>query len=441
MTWLLRAIVFFSVLLVPTVSYASLWSTNESYSNIDTFNSGTYGGYQGIPVSGLTGTGGDLFYAQFYMGITDTTTEAGQFVLYNDQAGSGSPLDCVSANYTDLHAELGVPTNATTLGQGRVITVPMSGSQCTVGTNSGYSVRWVYNPSFDAKVIFGAINGGTDYWYAFYDSVPPSTPDSPDTEHTSFWSVVPYDESTPTTTVPSSVPLNALGWIQGWKADTKVTMEYISLYDLVNCPAVSPSLCAHTIYMPIENIFETDPPNFSFNVSSTTYEIGTAGTYQGTWKITQPSFSLFGIDFWTSTLTSTTTYFTIGAQTSFDVAYLATMNRSFGSTTATSTPSDCQIWKLSDCINYLFIPDPDGLAFVKFSQMKETLMRKPPFGYFAQISSALTNASTTTASTTPVGITVVASILSPLRTGLSLLLWFMLLLWIFHRIRKFEFQA
>jgi len=263
---------------------------------------------------------------------------------------------------------------------------------------------------------------------------------------TNFWSVSPYNGATVATSAPASPVFNGIGWMTGWKEGTTMNVSFIRVHDLFHCAGVSPSLCTTSASTPLLNLFNTDPPNFSFNATATTTPLSREGDYQITWSVQQPYLSLFGFNFFSKTLTSTTTYLTVGSSTAEDLLYRAISGTSFGSTTATSTPSDCNLFKIGDCVNLLFIPSADSLAFVKLSQIKDTLTRKPPLGYFAAMASLFGNATTSATSTIALstgifGSTIITDMLAPLRTGLSVLLWLILALWIFHRLRKWEFQA
>lgn len=87
-----------------------------------------------------------------------------------------------------------------------------------------------------------------------------------------------------------------------------------------------------------------------------------------------------------------------------------------------------------DVIVYLFFPDEATLS--QFGNLFETIKNKPPIGYFTQIKNLFSNLSTGTADLS-FTLTPFALILSPLRTGLEVILWFMLAFWLLHRFRQF----
>ena len=150
-------------------------------------------------------------------------------------------------------------------------------------------------------------------------------------------------------------------------------------------------------------------------------------------------FDLFSFGY--DILAEKVTHFTAGTTTP-----LTQMLYDTGQTTITATTTQAYLdsclplptyWNLNNCVTVLFVPTTRPNYQSSFSGISSRV----PFGYFTAIANLLQGATTTTASTTPTGIQVVATILSPLRTGLSLVIYFALGWWIFHRVRKFDFQA
>lgn len=90
---------------------------------------------------------------------------------------------------------------------------------------------------------------------------------------------------------------------------------------------------------------------------------------------------------------------------------------------------------LCNLYNFLFIPDPALLN--RFSNTWDNIKNKPPFGYFTVIKTNLDNLS--------IGTTTIAlglesgDFFGTIRTWFGYMLWFMLILWIFNRIRHFDF--
>ena len=88
-----------------------------------------------------------------------------------------------------------------------------------------------------------------------------------------------------------------------------------------------------------------------------------------------------------------------------------------------------------DVIVYLFFPNQDNLN--KFGDLWAKIQAKPPIGYFTATRSELANIGTGSASIT-FDTTAAAGIISPLRTGLIVLLWILFAFWIFHRLRNLD---
>lgn len=200
---------------------------------------------------------------------------------------------------------------------------------------------------------------------------------------------------------------------------------------------------------------------FNFRVPlglvSTTTQTFTTGTTspgvngEGVWRLTatlqRPTSilgfsSFFGLfNFGYSTIVSTSTQWTLGTSTALDATLSGLASQTFTATTTQIALNSCLpipgTWDMNNCVVALFVPQ----TAPNFSSTFGAIANKPPFGYFNQITTLINSATTTSASTTPVGMAVVATILAPLRLGLSLILWFLLLFWIFHRVRKFNFQT
>ena len=166
-----------------------------------------------------------------------------------------------------------------------------------------------------------------------------------------------------------------------------------------------------------------------------------------TTKLEKPSTflgfgSFFGLfEFGYDTLAYKKTTFTVGTTTQLGTILLGVGSQNFHATTTEAALDSClpipPWFNLNDCVQILFVPTtrPD------FESTFSTLSNKPPFGYFTSSLNILNGASTSAASTTPFGMAAISAILSPLRTGLALILWFALLLWIFNRVRHLDFQA
>jgi hypothetical protein len=87
----------------------------------------------------------------------------------------------------------------------------------------------------------------------------------------------------------------------------------------------------------------------------------------------------------------------------------------------------------------LFIPS-NGSVW-QFQALKTDLENKPPFGYFNSFREVIDNLSTSTASAIPFPDLSLANeqVFTPLKTGISWLLWFMFGFWGFDKFRNFKF--
>ena len=154
------------------------------------------------------------------------------------------------------------------------------------------------------------------------------------------------------------------------------------------------------------------------------------GLYNVTTLLTVPPFGQFP----GQTYDSTTTSFIVN-----ESAYLALQN-SRKNLAATTT---CSILNLSGCVQnalvYLFWPDQNSLG--AYTSFQSTLQAKAPAGYFLLIQKALTEATTSAAtSTIPWNANAINffadSPLADVRNGLAGLLWFFFLIEFWHRLRN-----
>jgi hypothetical protein len=209
--------------------------------------------------------------------------------------------------------------------------------------------------------------------------------------------------------------------------------------------AVDPGLIAQTFNFPL------DTSNVGFATLSTTTAPLAEGLYTMTTQIRKSSVlsnvvNFFGLQSFydPGVVVQQISHFTAGQLTPFDI-YVASSSGAFGAfggpgTTASTSASDCALFKLSSCLSYLFIPS--SATLYSYSLLGSTLAQKPPFGYFTQARQLLTSATTTSASTTLPLIAVVASTLfTPLDTIIGYLLWLALLIWVILRIARWEFQT
>lgn len=91
---------------------------------------------------------------------------------------------------------------------------------------------------------------------------------------------------------------------------------------------------------------------------------------------------------------------------------------------------------LNDVLKFLFVPKQN--VFDNFLGIFDLIKEKPPIGYFVLVTNSLTGLSTSTPVFSVEGMASVSSIFDPLKTGLSMILWFMFTFWIFRRIANLE---
>jgi len=88
-----------------------------------------------------------------------------------------------------------------------------------------------------------------------------------------------------------------------------------------------------------------------------------------------------------------------------------------------------------DVVVFLFFPDQANLE--RFGNLWDTIRLKPPIGYFTAVKDEFANIGIGTANIA-FDTTAAAGIITPLRTGIIVILWIMFAFWIFHRLRKLE---
>lgn len=88
-----------------------------------------------------------------------------------------------------------------------------------------------------------------------------------------------------------------------------------------------------------------------------------------------------------------------------------------------------------DVIVWLFFPDQANLD--RFGDLWDMIRLKPPIGYFTAVKDELALVGVGSASLT-FDTTAAAGIITPLRTGIIVLLWILFAFWIFHRLRHLE---
>jgi len=90
------------------------------------------------------------------------------------------------------------------------------------------------------------------------------------------------------------------------------------------------------------------------------------------------------------------------------------------------------------CNLYVSLFVPSDTALNQFSGLWDNIKNKPPFGYFVAISAAMSGIAVGTTTLAFAGISEI-SIFGTLRIVLMVLLWFLFVFWIFHRLRNFNF--
>ena len=109
--------------------------------------------------------------------------------------------------------------------------------------------------------------------------------------------------------------------------------------------------------------------------------------------------------------------------------------------TASTTNADFGIFGnyIRDVLIWLFKPSSSSIE--KFSGLKTIMETKAPFGYFVSIKNALSGFSTTTAPAFMLSSSSVITnnIFTPLKTGISWLLWIIFGFWLIRKISNFNF--
>ena len=128
---------------------------------------------------------------------------------------------------------------------------------------------------------------------------------------------------------------------------------------------------------------------------------------------------------------------------SFSVASLAGESAFISTSTMPNISIDCSggNWvsnSLCQVIIYLFIPSPNSLN--NFGTLMTELKPRAPIGYFYAIQTAMADLTSSSSPAISVDINqdFLDTIFTPIKTGLTIILWFMFGFWIFHRIKHFE---
>lgn len=88
---------------------------------------------------------------------------------------------------------------------------------------------------------------------------------------------------------------------------------------------------------------------------------------------------------------------------------------------------------------YLLMPKSSDLAH--FNGLFNNIKNKPPFGYFTAAQLAISGLATSTPAVMLAGISLLGVFFSPIRIGFTILIYFLAGLFIFNRLRHFNFQS
>lgn len=88
---------------------------------------------------------------------------------------------------------------------------------------------------------------------------------------------------------------------------------------------------------------------------------------------------------------------------------------------------------------YLLMPKNSDLT--QFNGLFNNIKNKPPFGYFTAAQLAISGLATSTPAIMLAGISLLGVFFSPIRIGFTLLIYFLAGLFIFNRLRHFNFQS
>lgn len=200
----------------------------------------------------------------------------------------------------------------------------------------------------------------------------------------------------------------------------KILIEYYDEY-------LSAVVGTHTILLP-DNFHGTNGFDYYQNLSSVgattlrTYFINSSTTEQYSFESC--------VQFPSTGYTSTTTQ-TINSCNPFS-KNLSTLflNPDF-------SMSDC----LGDAMSWLFTPTQAVMQ--SFIDIKDLIESKPPFGYFAIIKDSLDGINATGTATTSVDSIVLPdylknTVFTPIKTGLNVLIWFIVLVFLFNRLKHIQ---
>lgn len=166
---------------------------------------------------------------------------------------------------------------------------------------------------------------------------------------------------------------------------------------------------------------------FNTNASSTALQITkTNALTAGTWYAQATLYN------------STSTYSFLDTDA---VATTTVLNWNIGATPTSTIISSCDTQtgtvEHAVCVSLDFLFTPSSAVLLRYTDLKNDIQDKPPFGYWGAVSTAFNNIS---ASTTPEYIidTTNITLFAQLKTALGYILWLLFIVWLINRLRHLQ---
>lgn len=364
-----------------------------------------------------TGLSGSLTYIQLRAGSNDTV------------ASSSLQVQCFTNSIYTIPCATAVPASEYNMVSGlgdQELNVNFSDNPAFSFDPTKYYALEYHVDSPDAARLYGAASpddcltgcnnaSGQPYTVLYVDEVP--SPDGATNTH--FVSVTPYDEQTIATSTIATVGAVIYVNEDDFEDDMFLRIKYARQSNSQAAIANVDGLFT-TVDIPIEG------PTANF--LSDSESILLPGRYTMVQEIRRPStvssiLSWFGLGnlYDAGLLVSTTTEFFAARPTAYDIL-LASSTEAINNYIASSTISlsSCTTWTnfgLFDCLNVLFIPQPDKMAQA-FTNIKNGFLSYVPFGYVTRAVTILT--STTTADLPDLSYTFASDIGIPVIAGSTL---------------------
>ena len=272
---------------------------------------------------------------------------------------------------------------------------------------------------------FNELGGSTSYYgYQFYVSATRSGgvwTSSVYNTATRILSVTPLDGSTISTSTTATIGANV--FVNADQFNASEYLEVSILRNQDNQANANPQLLTTTFDFPIasggENDFTTTTPLTITGVYTLTAQLRQSSLTQNVLNFF--GFGELGAFFANSTLLSTTTSFTLGAPTAFDI-FNASTTEALNAFVASSTLSlgVCSNWtqfNLLDCLSLVFTYQPSPML-TEFSTLQKTLFSYAPWGYVTRTMAILTSGATT--SVPAIGFSFPSDFPVPLLAGFSM---------------------